>query len=144
MRQVAGTLVGRTAEVGSLDGALAELQRKRFRALEVVGEPGIGKTRLLAELHDRAERRRHLVLSGSASELEGDIPFWVLVDALDEHVAEVEPHRLDALGDEARDELARVLPSLRASGANASAPGEQYRTHRAVRALLEVLATRAP
>jgi predicted ATPase len=40
-------LVGRTAEFGTLDDALAELERRRFVALELMGEPGIGKTRLL-------------------------------------------------------------------------------------------------
>ena len=56
-------------------------------AIELVGEPGIGKTRLLAELARLAETRGHLVLSGSASELERDLPFSVFVDALDEYVA---------------------------------------------------------
>jgi len=77
-------LVGRTKELGSLDHALAELDRGRPAALELVGEPGIGKTRLLAELANRADARGQLVLSGSASEHEQDLPFWVFVDALDE------------------------------------------------------------
>ena len=114
MPQLAAKLVGRTAELGSLDAALAGLERRRSSVLEVVGEPGIGKTRLLAELAGRAEERRHLVLSGSASELEGELPFWVFVDALDEYVQSLEPWRLDALGRDSLAELGRVLPSLRA------------------------------
>ena len=78
--------------------------------LALVGEPGIGKTRLLGELAARADARGHLVLSGSASELERDLPFWVFVDALDEYVAGLEPHRLEALDDEVRTELALVFP----------------------------------
>ena len=50
MALLAEQLVGRAAEVETLDSALAELQRGRPAALELVGEPGIGKTRLLAEL----------------------------------------------------------------------------------------------
>ena len=57
----------------------------------LVGEPGIGKTRLLAELAARADAERQLVLSGSASELERDLPFSVFVDALDEYVRGIDP-----------------------------------------------------
>ena len=86
MAALAEHLVGRTAELTALDQALDRLGRGRPAALEVVGEPGIGKTRLLGELAARADERGQLVLSGSASELEGDLPFWVFVDALDEYV----------------------------------------------------------
>src|SRR5689334_17564022 len=84
MAQPAEQLVGRAAELGVIEGALAGLERRSFGALELAGEPGIGKTRLLAELAARADAKGHLVLSGSASELERELPFWVFVDALDE------------------------------------------------------------
>src|SRR5262245_15635551 len=109
-------LVGRTAELGSLERAVAELARRRPGALELVGEPGIGKTRLLAELGSVADQRGLLVLSGSASQLERGVPFWVFVDALDEYVHGLEPRRLDGLGEEARSELAHVFPSLQGNG----------------------------
>src|SRR5215210_8194861 len=105
-------LVGRAGEVGALDDALAELDRVRSVALELVGEPGIGKTRLLAELAARAEGRGYLVLAGSASELERDLPFWVFVDALDEYLQGLQPHRLDPFGDDIRAELGGLFPSL--------------------------------
>ena len=78
--------VGRAEELRALEQVLAEVDRGRTAAIEVVGEPGIGKTCLLAELEARAEARGWLVLSGSASELERDLPFSVFVDALDEYV----------------------------------------------------------
>jgi hypothetical protein len=43
-------LVGRADELGSIDEVLAELGRGRPGAIELAGEPGIGKTRLLREL----------------------------------------------------------------------------------------------
>ena len=43
-------LVGRTSELSSVDRLLAEVAEGRSAALELVGEPGIGKTRFLAEL----------------------------------------------------------------------------------------------
>jgi ATP/maltotriose-dependent transcriptional regulator MalT len=139
-------LVGRAETCAVFDDALVELDRGRSAALELVGEPGIGKTRLLAELGTRADLGGHLVLYGSASELERDLPFWVFVDALDEYVQGLEPRRLDALDDEVRAELAHVFPSLSRFGA-ARGPAlqhERYRTHRAVRELLERLTATGP
>ena len=86
-------LVGRTAELAAVDEALAALERGRALALAVIGEPGIGKTSLLAALDARAEERGHLVLSGGASELERDLPFGVFADALDDYVQALEPRR---------------------------------------------------
>ena len=86
-------LVGRSAELPTLDGLLDGAAARRAGAVELVGEPGIGKTRLLAELGRRADARGMLVLSGSASEFERDLPFWVFVDALDEYLAGLPPGR---------------------------------------------------
>src|SRR5215207_7690650 len=86
MVMVGEHLVGRADELESLEQLLEELDRGSPGAIEVTGEPGIGKTRLLRELAARAEDRGHLVLGGSASELEHDLPFSVFVDALDEYL----------------------------------------------------------
>ena len=139
-------LVGRAEETSSLDDALADVDRGRSATLELVGEPGIGKTRLLAELTARADARGQLVLSGSASELERDLPFSVFVDALDEYVRGLERRRLDALDEDVRAELALVFPSMTAlaSEREVALQHERYRSHRAVRALLEQLASTQP
>ena len=146
MALLAEQLVGRAEELGGLDNALAELAQGRSAAIELVGEPGIGKTRLLAELARRAVERGQLVLSGRAAELERDLPFWVFVDALDEYVEGLEPRRLEFLDGNVRAELAHVLPSLSAHAAGGGAPlqHERYRTHRAVRELLGLLAQTKP
>jgi len=143
---MAEDLVGRAETCGVFDDLLAGLERGQSAALALVGEPGIGKTRLLAELAARADARGHLVLGGSASELERDLPFWLFVDALDEYVQGLPERRLEALDDDVRSELANVLPSL----ARFEAPGgdvfqhERYRTHRAVGELLERLTSTTP
>jgi predicted ATPase len=132
--------------LGAIDEALAQLERPESGALELVGEPGIGKTRLLGELAARADGQGRIVLSGSASELERELPFWVFVDALDEYVQGLEPRRLDALDATARVELAQVFPSFPADG-EGEVPvlqDQRYRTHRAVRQLLESLAATKP
>ncbi|HEV8249280.1 MAG TPA: AAA family ATPase [Gaiellaceae bacterium] len=146
MALVADHLAGRADELGALEQLLDELDRGRSGAVELVGEPGIGKTRLLRELAARAEVRRHLVLAGSASELERDLPFSVFVDALDEYLEGLRSVRLSALEDDVRTELAHVFPSLSplAGGRRAALQHERYRSHRAVRELLERLAVPQP
>jgi predicted ATPase len=143
---VTGHFVGRAGELGSLEWILAGLDRGCPGAIEVAGEPGIGKTRLLLEVAARAGTRGHLVLSGAASEFENDLPFSVFVDALDEYVAGLEPDRLAALDGAVQAELAHVFPSLSAlaGGQQVSPQHERYRVHRAVRALLEHLAQAQP
>jgi DNA-binding CsgD family transcriptional regulator len=136
--------IGRAEELESFDQVLGELDQAA--AVELVGEPGIGKTRLLAELSARADARGSLVLSGSASELERDLPFSVFVDALDEYVRGLDPAALDRLDEDVRTELAHVFPSLAALAGTheVAVQHERYRSHRAVRALLEHLAGSRP
>ncbi|MGZ4331910.1 MAG: ATP-binding protein, partial [Solirubrobacteraceae bacterium] len=137
--------VGRTTELDALNAALTALEGGTPRAVEVVGPAGIGKSRLLSELGARADARGHVVLRGSGAELEQDLPYWVFVDALDDHVAQLEPRRLDRLDATTRSELGQLLPAL-ADSVVAPDTGlhERYRTHRAARVLLEHLAVPNP
>jgi DNA-binding NarL/FixJ family response regulator len=141
---LANHLVGRTEELGSLDRVLTELDQGRAAVIELLGEPGIGKTRLLGELAARAEQRGHLVLFGSAAELERNLPFSVFVDALDEYVEGLDAKWLAPLDDDVKAELAHVLPSLSAigDGREMASQHERYRSHRAVRELLDRLAAK--
>ena len=139
-------LVGRAAELASLEQSLEALGGGGSGAVVLVGEPGIGKTRLLRELAARAERCGYLVLSGSASELERDLPFSVFVDALDEYVEGLQPSQLSRLDEDVQAELAHIFPSLLGLGNDrqVALQHERYRSHRAVRALLERLAAEEP
>src|SRR4051794_38666702 len=132
--------VGRQPELERLGDVLDELHHGSAGCLAVEGEPGIGKTRLLSELRRQAEERGYLVLAGSAAEFERDLPFGVWVDALDAYAAsqdlDVEPQ---LLGD-----VAGVLPSLGRDGAAAALADERHRAHRAVRALLDLIAGAKP
>jgi tetratricopeptide (TPR) repeat protein len=138
-------LVGRAAEVAALDALLDHVRHGRRAAVTIAGEAGIGKSRLLAELGERADEHGMLVLSGAASEFERDLPFWPFVDALDEYVRALPPARLAELDDDVWAKLPHVLPSWPAY-AEDGRPDEdrRYRTHRAVRRLLEVLAGGPP
>ena len=146
MATVAEQLVGRAEEVGAVERAVEGLKSAEPATLVFLGEPGIGKTRMLAELAERADALGQIVLSGSASELESDLPFWVFVDALDEYVAGLDPRRLESLDEGVRAELGRVLPSLSefADSGEVALQDERYRSHRAVHDLLERLAATKP
>ncbi|HYG96174.1 MAG TPA: AAA family ATPase, partial [Solirubrobacterales bacterium] len=127
--------MGRAPELEQLERLLGEGDDAGCLAVE--GEPGIGKTHLLAELRRRADARGMLVLSGSAAEFERDVPFALWTDALDAYVVSQDPDELVPAA--ARSELGGVLPSL-AVVDEPPAVDERYRTHRAVRALLERIA----
>ena len=138
--------VGRIVELGCVSDVLDAVAARCARALAVVGEPGIGKTRLLRELAGLAERRGYLVVSGRAAEFERDLPFGVFVDALDDHLRALDPQKLRRLGEELAGELGQVFPAL-AGLASSTAPliaDERYRAHRAVRDLLERLSAGRP
>jgi class 3 adenylate cyclase/tetratricopeptide (TPR) repeat protein len=60
--QAAGQLAGRDGEVAALRETLDSLRRGRGRVVELVGEPGIGKSRLLAELLALADQEQHVVV----------------------------------------------------------------------------------
>src|SRR3954465_849496 len=104
--------VGRTSEFAVLSEALDALGHGAPGCLAAEGDAGIGKTFLLHELRRLAEQRGHLVLAGSASEFERDLPFGVFVDALDDYVAS---QMLDTEGATDREwlpDLAGGLPAL--------------------------------
>jgi len=141
-----GVLVGRERELAVLRGALERARGGTAVALAVSGEPGIGKSRLLAELGALGEEAGCLVLSGRAGEFERCEPFGVFRDALDDYVGGLEGRLLRRLGAEALGELAACLPALSALGHEppSALESERYRTHRALRALLEALAVERP
>ncbi|MFL6010153.1 MAG: AAA family ATPase [Gaiellaceae bacterium] len=134
--------VGRAEELGSFDQVLGEVDQGVPSTIVLIGEPGIGKTRFLAEFARSADQNGRLVLAGSASELERDLPFSVFVDALDDYLRGLSPDRLAVLDEDVRTELSHVFPSLSAlaTASGGAFQHERYRSHRAVRALLEELA----
>jgi DNA-binding CsgD family transcriptional regulator len=141
----AGVLVGRRTELETLNTVLEDPGPGAVYVVQIVGEQGIGKTRLVSEACREAERRRYLVFDGRSAELEGGEPFGVLVDALDDFLATLERRDLTGIESEL-DLLAWVFPAIaRLVGRPQELlAAERYRAHRAVRGLLEVLGTRQP
>ena len=132
-------LVGRDAELEALTEAAGEVRAGGRRTFGILGEAGIGKSALLSELAGTAEARELLVLTGRAAEHERDVPFSLVVDALDEQVARLHPSRVQAAG----PELAMVLPAA-GDAPPPEAPAERFRLHRAIAALLDQLGRGQP
>lgn len=135
-------LIGRAAELAALRAVLGR-RGGAPAVVALVGDPGIGKTRLLAELLAEARRDGRLMLAGRAAEFEREVPFGVLRNAMEDHLRGWRGpgrSRLDATDLRL---LPSVYPALGADGSGREPDllaGERYRLHRAVRALLEALA----
>jgi DNA-binding CsgD family transcriptional regulator len=128
-------LVGRDDELTDLDLTLDAVDRGAPRLVGVIGEPGIGKSRLLAELAARASARGHLVLAGRAAELEREVPFSLWAETIDAS---------SALAGIPEDEVAELTVALPAAGRVVPQSVERHRIARAIRLLLARLAERQP
>lgn len=147
MTDQAPPFVGRESELELVEQLLEGTSAGAARFLFVTGEPGIGKSRLLAELLARAGQRGCLALHGNAAEFERALPFGLVVDAVDEYLESLDAHTFQRLAREDLRELARVFPALRtlAPGSDRhSTAAERFRAHRAVCGLLEHLAAQQP
>lgn len=75
-------LAGREQEMAVLRSAVSTCRDGVSTVIEITGDPGLGKTRLLSELADLAEVEGLTVLSGRASEFEPQRSFGVFVDPI--------------------------------------------------------------
>jgi DNA-binding CsgD family transcriptional regulator len=137
-------LVGRHAELARLTGLLDAAASGAPVVALISGDAGVGKTRLVTELAERARRQQFTVLSGRCAELADSVPYLPLADALHEAISEPGPVR-DALG--RRPLLARLLPDAAAASepASAESPGlAQQQLFGTVLGLLSELAESSP
>ena len=140
------SLVGRERELELLSRLLEKARAGAPQFMFVSGEPGIGKTSLVAVLLRRADEAGFLTFSGSAAEFERELPFGLVVDALDEYLASLDPQSFHRLAADDRGELAGVFPALRSlsSGSGPTTAAERFRAHHAVRELIERVAATRP
>lgn len=136
-------LYGRDEELRATLELLRAAGAGEFRSLLVTGEPGIGKSALLAATAGRAGAEGMFVLEGRAAEHEQSVPFSLAIEALDPAAAAMHPARRAVAG----AELAAVLPAMaddRAQSLGTSEPAERSRHHRALSAFVELLARERP
>jgi DNA-binding CsgD family transcriptional regulator len=136
-------LVGRLRERAAIATALAALRTRPGGVVAFDGEPGIGKSRLLAHLVAVATADGCTVLQARASQFEADLPYGLFTEALDRHLAAMGDRVLSRLGLVDASALSTLAPALGELAAG-GAPPDRHRTHRALRDLLERLACRGP
>src|SRR6266508_4809057 len=132
-------LVGRSSELASLVEVLRRAVEGPCQVALIEGEAGIGKTRLLAEVLDRARGEGFQLFVGAAAELERDRPFGALAEALDLRPTAADPERAEIgsllLGD------GDAVPSAMSLD---EAPALRFRVLEAVLTLVERLSLSAP
>jgi class 3 adenylate cyclase/tetratricopeptide (TPR) repeat protein len=74
--------VDRESELAILNNFLRQVENGRSQAVGVVGEPGIGKSRLLAEFHRQLANGRVTWVEGRCVSYGTAIPYWLLLDLL--------------------------------------------------------------
>ncbi len=146
--ELVAPLVGRAAAFGQLVGRYQQARQGQPQAVLLVGEAGIGKTRLADEFVAWAGAQGAEVLRGQAFEMGGRLPYQPLVEALRPRLEE-ENAPEDLLEDLWLAELSRLLPELRVRYPDLPAPTEdeltaKLRLFEAVARLLDALAQRSP
>jgi class 3 adenylate cyclase len=105
------SLAGRDAEYEQVEIAWKEASTGARRAVLVAGEPGIGKTRLAAELGRAVDRDGGFVLFGRCDDGLG-VPYQPFVEALAHVVGHAPDAELAALLGPGAGELCRLVPEL--------------------------------
>ena len=142
--------VGRTSEQGQLAAALDRTIGGAGSLTMVVGEPGIGKTRLLEQFAAHARSAGARVLVGRCYDGDWAPPFSPFVEAIKQYATTASPQRLRAHLSADAGVLARIVPALRERLPNIAEPpaipaeGERYRLLEAVSDTLGRLAAKRP
>jgi DNA-binding CsgD family transcriptional regulator/tetratricopeptide (TPR) repeat protein len=115
-------LVGRASDLASLTAALTDAAAGAGRTFFVVGESGIGKTRLVDVVAGQAAQRGFSVAVGRAYPVETGVPYAVFSDALLPLLRSMEPSLLTLLSRGGTAELVQLFPALQDGVHPASVP----------------------
>ncbi|MDP9345281.1 MAG: AAA family ATPase, partial [Actinomycetota bacterium] len=105
--------VGRERELAELVGGLEEAFAGRGRLFLLVGEPGVGKSRLAEELAADASARGARVLVGRCWEAGGAPAYWPWVQSLRAYVRDSDPAVLRSQLGAGGADLAQMVPEIR-------------------------------
>jgi DNA-binding CsgD family transcriptional regulator len=137
-------LVGRGRELAILEEEFERAATSGFGCVLMLGEPGVGKTRLAGELLARHRSDAH-GLSARAYQLGATTAFGVWAEALERHLRGLSPDEVERLCHGAVDDLARLLRSVAAlRGSRPEAEPPRTRLLDALAVLLANLAAQQP
>jgi DNA-binding SARP family transcriptional activator len=137
-------LIGREDELGRLQAALEAARAGRSLLVAVLGEAGIGKTRLLAELASLAAQRGIAILVGHAYESEQILPYGPWIDAFRSSQRLRDTAILDKLDPVTRAEMMRLVPALGERSVAVSTSSEPSQVFSAVAQMIGELVSRQP
>jgi len=109
---VSTKFIGRKPQLAALDDWLARVGRNSSRVVLVAGEAGIGKSRFVAEVRQRAEQRGWHTVQGSCFEPDLVFPYAALIDLLRTCLARRPVHEVTALLGPLAPEVVKLLPEL--------------------------------
>jgi len=148
VQMIGGAFVGRDEHVQRLRARWASCHPGPSQLVLLVGEAGVGKSRLAAEFADEVHANGGTVLYGRADE-EALLPHQSFVEALRHLITHADSTLLAALEPD-RDILSRLLPDLAAgaperdAGAHGAEDTMRYRLFEAVATLLCAATSRSP
>jgi len=105
-------LVGRSAELSLLSKTIDEAAQGAGRSVFIVGEGGIGKTRLATAAAERAAKRGWTVAVGRAYPVETGVPYALFSDALLPLVRKLDPATLSVLSRGGAADFGYLFPNL--------------------------------
>ena len=130
-------VVGRESELSSLEDALLAALRGDGGVVIIGGEAGMGKTRLVSELVNRAKRLHCAVMSGACSEAELSLPYLPFLEAIGNRLTTENLDELRQRLGAAADELSQLFPQLgRPSAAGGDPTQAKLRMFEAILLLL--------
>ena len=105
-------LVGRNDELSLLSAALDRARSGHGRTVFVVGEGGVGKTRLVTTIAEHAATSGFTVAFGRGYPVETGVPYALFADALVPALRTLDPQALAAATRGIHAELGRLFPAL--------------------------------
>ncbi len=150
-RLAQGVFVGREQELDRVRSAFDQALSGAGRVVMVVGEPGIGKTRMVMEVETHARMRGAQVLWGRAHESAGVPAYWPWVQAMRSYVISTDEGRLRSELGSGASEVARIVSEVRERLPDLPKPDEitdpesaQFRLFDAVSMFLRNASTNTP
>ncbi|MEE8370113.1 MAG: protein kinase, partial [Dehalococcoidia bacterium] len=145
-----GAFVGRGREMEQLKERLADAFSGLGSVVMVVGEAGIGKTRLLQEFATYAKLRGAEVLWGAAYEGEASLPYGPVAEALRDYISRTSVGTLRQAVSEGGSVLVPLAPGLKAKLPDLAEPppvppeAETFRLFQEVTEFFQNASTSAP
>src|SRR5260370_18280111 len=109
---VSPVIIGREFELDILEQALYAAQTGKGRCILIAGEAGVGKSRLLNELRQRAVGERFVVLQGHCFEQDVSFPYSLWINALRDLFAWRDASEIEKLLGPWASEFVKLLPEL--------------------------------